>query len=240
MNALRAVALLLACWGCGAAGPTLPGVGPQDGRVPVDPAQPPWRAIGRVQTELGGRCTGFLIAPRVALTAAHCLYRRAPGAFVQPGSVHFLLGYDRGAYAGHARVVAFRIGPGYEPERGPASAGADWAALVLDAPLGTADRVLKLATTLPAPGATLLLGGYGQDRAERIDADLHCALAGLGRDGAGRTVFLHNCSGTRGTSGAPVIVRDGDGWAAIGVQVAAVAGESRGIAVPVAAITVEN
>src|SRR3954454_3075490 len=89
----------------------LPGVGPADPRVPVDAGQAPWRALGRGQTELGARCTGFLIEPRTVLTAAHCLYVKTTGAYVQPGSVHFLLGYDRGRYAGHGRVVAFRIGP---------------------------------------------------------------------------------------------------------------------------------
>src|SRR4051794_4386214 len=100
-----------------AAALALPGVGPADPRVPVDATLPPWRALGRVQTELGGRCTGFLVEARTVLTAAHCLYRRSTEAYVRPGSVHFLLGYDRGQYAAHARVVAFTVGPGYDPQR---------------------------------------------------------------------------------------------------------------------------
>src|SRR4051795_12623482 len=110
-----------------AAAVALPGVGPADPRVPVDAAQQPWRALGRVQTELGGRCTGFLVESRTVLTAAHCLYRRSTGSYVQPGSVHFLLGYDRGRYAAHARVAGFTLGPGYDPAREGETIGADWA-----------------------------------------------------------------------------------------------------------------
>lgn len=51
--------------------PLLPGIGPDDRRVAVDPARPPWDAIAKVQSEIGNRCTGALIAPDVVLTAAH-------------------------------------------------------------------------------------------------------------------------------------------------------------------------
>ncbi len=221
--------LLLLCAASGA--PSLPGVGPADPRVPVDPAQPPWRAIGRVQTELGGRCTGFLTGPRTVLTAAHCLYRRGPDSFVQPGSVHFLLGYTLGRYAGHARVTAFRTGPGYDPRREGATAAADWAELTLDAALGTPDRVLPLQADPPMPGTPVVLGGYGRDRAERLDADLHCTAEAVSRDAQGRALIIHGCAGTSGTSGAPLLAHSDGGWAVVGIQIAAVNGQSRGLAV---------
>ena len=218
--------LLIVC-----AATTLPGVGPVDRRVPVDASAAPWRAIGRVQTELGGRCTGFLAGPRIVLTAAHCLYRRGPAAFVQPGSVHFLLGYDRGHYAAHARVVAFTVGPGYDPRRQAETIGADWAALTLDAPVGTPDRILPLAVALPSAGTPVQLGGYGQDRAELIDADLHCSVTRPALDRERHLLIEHDCSGTRGTSGAPLLTLEKAGWAALGIQVAAAPGQSIGVAV---------
>ena len=51
----------------------LPGIGANDPRQPVDARQAPWRSLGRVQTELGTRCTGVLVGLTRVLTAAHCL-----------------------------------------------------------------------------------------------------------------------------------------------------------------------
>ena len=209
----------------------LPGVGAVDRRAPIDVSTWPWRALGRVQTDLGGRCTGFLVGPGTVLTAAHCLYRKGPAAFVQPGSVHFLLGYDRGRYAAHARAVAFTVGPGYDPQREGETVGADWAVLTLDAPVGTPDRILPLMVALPGPGTPLELGGYGQDRAELIDADLQCRVTRPALDRARHLLIEHDCSGTRGTSGAPLLVREAGRWAAAGIQVAAAPGQARGVAV---------
>lgn len=122
----------------------LPGLGPDAARVSVDVARMPWRAVVRVQTETGGRCTGALIGPRAVLTAAHCLLGRATGRPVQPRSVHVLSGYDRGGFDGHARAVSFTAGPGFVDAPASAPPGADWAVLTLDAPLGAPDRVLPL------------------------------------------------------------------------------------------------
>lgn len=197
----------------------------------VDRAAPPWRGIGRVQTELGGRCTGTLIAARLVLTAAHCLVAPRTRALVQPGSVHFLLGYDRGSHLGHARVTGYRIGEGYRPGGG-GPAAADWAVLTLDSALGAADRLLPLLAGSPAPRLPLMLGGYQQDRPEVILADTGCRALGLSGG-----MLLHDCAGTRGVSGGPLLARGADGgWAVAGVASTAVIQVALGAAVPAAAV----
>ncbi len=212
-----------------------PGIGPQDPRRPVDPDQPPWRALARVQTELGGRCTGAMLAPDRALTAAHCLVSPRTGRFVQPRSVHVLLGYDRGGWVGAARVAEFVLDPAYDPARGQATR--DWALLVLDRPIAASDRTIRLLAAPPEPGSPAMLAGFQQDRPETLLADTGCRLLGARRFADGLEALAHGCAGTRGASGAPVLARGpGGGWAVAGVQSAVARDAAFGLAVPAATV----
>ncbi|MBW8269656.1 hypothetical protein K1J50_09175 [Caldovatus sp. SYSU G05006] len=77
-----------------------------------------------MQTELGARCTGALVGPRLVLTAARCLRGRGGAGMVRPESVHFLLGYHLGGWTAHARVAAFATGAGFTPH--PVRPGTRW------------------------------------------------------------------------------------------------------------------
>ncbi len=226
-------ALLVVSVLAGATGP-LPGIDAADHRVRINPAGLPWAAVARLQVPGVSRCTAVLVAPHLALTAAHCLYGLRLGHFVPPSSVHALLGYAGGGYVRHAVAVSYAVMPGFNPGANSGGAGADLALVRFAEPL--ADRVLPLAVDAVA-GTALMLGGYGQDRAEVVLADVGC-LAGntvAGRDG--RPVLMHDCAGTRGTSGGPVLSRMADGaWGLVGIQVAANAGGVGGVAVPVSTV----
>ncbi len=223
-------ALLLA--GPAAAQP-LPGIGPADPRAPVDPRAAPWSSLGRVQSQVTGRCTGTLIAPDRVLTAAHCLVARRTGQFAQAGSLRFLLGYDRGE-AQLREVASFTTGPGYDPAR-PGPLGADWAILVLRRPLD--------APTLPlwqpgiAPGTPVMLAGYQQGRGEVLLADTGCRTEGHAQDADGLPLLVHGCASTRGSSGAALLARLPDGRIVVAGVAAAVARDAaRGFAVPAASV----
>ncbi len=202
--------------------------------VPIDAA--PWRGLVRVQTELGDRCTGFLVAPSVAITAAHCLFLPAVGRFIQPGSVHVLLRYRMGRFAAHARVRRFIVPRLYDPRSERASAGSDRAVLLLDHAIGASDDSLRLSASLPAVGTRVRLGGYGQGREEIAVAGPTCRITGEQADATGQIVIADDCAVVRGISGAPLLVHDADGaWRVIGVQIEGVVGMPGGFAASLAA-----
>jgi protease YdgD len=189
-------------------------------RAPVDMATPPWTALGRVQTELGTRCTGFLVSPIIVMTAGHCLFRPVTGRFVQPGSVHFLWRYDKGQNADHARAVSYVLAPGYDPLHEMQTLGLDRAFLTLDHPVGTAKDDVHFAPALPPIGTPLVLGGYDRDHDEILAAD-SCRLRGFAVDQGRHRLIVHGCYGEPGTSGAALFTQVPDGqWDVVGLEVA--------------------
>ncbi len=70
------------------------------------------------------------------------------------------------------------------------------------------------------------MAGYNQDRAQILMADLSCHITGTVMV-AGKPFIAHDCDATHGTSGGPLVVRQGSGWAVVGINIAAAAGANR-------------
>lgn len=174
----------------------------------VDADAYPWSAVGKLFNSIGGACTAAAIAPDKVLTAAHCLYAFRTHRFLQPDSIHFLLGYARGDYRIHARVSGFVVGPGYDPTDETRTAASDWAVLSLAEPLPASVRPLSLAAAVPPAGTAIEIGGFAQDRAYLMTADRHCRLVGPSAAGG---MLVHDCLIAHGDSGAPLLAARPDG-----------------------------
>jgi protease YdgD len=214
--------------------PLLRGVGAHDPRGRLDPERLPWRAVGKLQavsTNLRSLCTGTLVGPSTVLTAAHCVYNPRTQTDFLPGSLHFLIGYSGSRYAGHAIGVKIETGPGYDAGRVEATMGSDWALISLDTKLGSPDRILPIMGESPQVGSYVMLGGYQQDHPLVLMADTECRIIERLVDASGRRLLRHNCAGTGGVSGAPLLTEKGGKWYVAGIDVAAQTGVASGVAV---------
>jgi len=164
-----------------------------------------FRAVGRLNVAANRHCTATLIAPDIALTAAHCLFNPLTGRRAPAAEMKFVIGQWRDGYAALRGVAATAIPADYAFARDVAlsAVGSDVALLRLDAPV-PAETVAAIPPGEIASAGPYDIVAYGRDRAYAPSLREGCAL--VGNDGA---VVALGCAVTFGVSGAPVLAPDG-------------------------------
>jgi protease YdgD len=201
----------------------------REARIRVDPGQPPWRAVGKLQATAGSlrtTCTAVLVAPRQALTAAHCLFNVRTQRNFLPSSLHVLLGFEGQRFDAAVAVADFVTGPGFDYNEPVRTRRSDWAVLTLVVPLGTPERLLPVADRLPVAGTMATIGGYGRDNPNVLTADLDCRV--LGQESG---LLRHDCAAIQGVSGAPLLAWMDGRWRVAGINVAMSTIRTMGLAV---------
>lgn len=179
-----------------------------DDRQPITSSAYPWSAIGRVEIDGGGHCTGALVGEDLVLTNAHCVVDdrgQAVGLTFKPN-------YKLGAASDSARATYTWYGTA-TPNQERRS---DWAVFRLDRPLGKlygyfGFRSLDYEKLKAMP---VNYAGYSTFKDEQFPAFVggQTAQAHMGckiRDVYPESGMLHtDCDNGRGGSGGPIFVME--------------------------------
>jgi len=162
-----------------------------------------WEAVGRLDINGNGFCTGALIAPKLVLTAAHCMFDSDTGARINEGHIEFLAGWRNGRAGAYRDVARVAVHPDYRFDESLSSDRVrnDLALLELQQPIrNTSIKPFETAAR-PRPGDRVGVVSYAQDRSEAPSLQEVCKVLAQ-QEG----VLITSCSVNFGSSGAPIFV----------------------------------
>jgi protease YdgD len=161
-----------------------------------------WEAVGRIDIENGGFCTGALIATDLVLTAGHCVYS-PDGASIDAGRMTFRAGLSGDRAIAEVRVARTVTHPDFRPTD-PIDIDFvrhDVALLQLETPI-LAATAAPFTVESPGDDADVSVVSYAEGREDILSWQRVCKVLGKAQG-----LIAVDCDVTFGASGAPVLDR---------------------------------